>query len=748
MHVLVLTNVNNIYAWGNNFYGAIGKDTEYKNVYTPVQIDPIEFGYSKGTIVKIACGYSHSIALVESGKIYTWGSNDNGELGHSEDKKKVTVPEASAFDDIIDVAGGSQFTVALKEDKSFICFGNNYSGELGTNDEENFTELKVPLKDKDEHIFKIDCGLHHTLVLSTKGNVYGWGSNLQHALLPDRGEEDKIEPTQLKVQQILDIEAGEFLSMFLTQFKQVIRYGTEADMVFATRSFATGAGVRMYLNQFGILNINGNCFQGVKTVNLMDYKEKVDIKYYNGDYYFGALTSTGDVYTWGENRSGVLNGNITGKDLEYPARVDLEFTVKSMDILKTRNEVEVISMDNKVYRWGDNQNGIRYIKTLKTNTTKSSEQTENTTKSSEQTENTTKSSEQTMNTTKSSEQNMNKTKSSERKVTSIPSLNKLSTFYNKYKNLKTLKACEMTMGQVFSLPRNYDWNVFEKEVFDKSLLLPLIPHQACLTAYLYSVGEEWEEDEKLIQDRFQINKHLKYDKHALQLYYNLIVKLSDEKKNKTSAPKDQPKENNQQEMTLQLQKLTKTVEDKEKQIKSLQSTIDTMNQENLEKKNDEVVRLQNQLEQKETELKNLKKNHVIAIEKVNSELVNTKNDLLQLEKNYSALLDQQTKKTFKKVTPTENKQEKIKQGTTTENKQEEMKQTSEESKQHQGTTQKTSDKKEQQATTTENKREEMKQTSEEMKQHQGTTQKTSDKKEQQATTTENKREEMKQTSEE
>jgi len=44
--------------------------------------------------VKIVCGWEHSLALTSKGKIYSWGNNVQGQLGHGETcelKKKPTM---------------------------------------------------------------------------------------------------------------------------------------------------------------------------------------------------------------------------------------------------------------------------------------------------------------------------------------------------------------------------------------------------------------------------------------------------------------------------------------------------------------------------------------------------------------------------------------------------------------------------------------------------------------------------------
>ena len=73
---------------------------------------------------KIAAGSWHSCAVTDSGDLYTWGWNSNGQLGAiSENKPNVNVsvmatPHSVNFDgwdtcNIVDVACGSKHTVTL-----------------------------------------------------------------------------------------------------------------------------------------------------------------------------------------------------------------------------------------------------------------------------------------------------------------------------------------------------------------------------------------------------------------------------------------------------------------------------------------------------------------------------------------------------------------------------------------------------------------------------------------------------------
>jgi len=42
--------------------------------------------------VKVVCGFEHSLALTTEGKIYSWGKNNKGQLGHGEKTKLEKKP--------------------------------------------------------------------------------------------------------------------------------------------------------------------------------------------------------------------------------------------------------------------------------------------------------------------------------------------------------------------------------------------------------------------------------------------------------------------------------------------------------------------------------------------------------------------------------------------------------------------------------------------------------------------------------
>ena len=83
-HSLVLTLEGEAYGWGHNGFGQIGKSKSDNNNYQLIPYFINEFDGEK--VKSISYGNLHSLALTESGSVYSWGSNSWGQLGRNSSK--------------------------------------------------------------------------------------------------------------------------------------------------------------------------------------------------------------------------------------------------------------------------------------------------------------------------------------------------------------------------------------------------------------------------------------------------------------------------------------------------------------------------------------------------------------------------------------------------------------------------------------------------------------------------------------
>ncbi|EEY69223.1 uncharacterized protein PITG_05428 [Phytophthora infestans T30-4] len=87
-------------------------------------------------IVKVACGWDHSLAVSASGKVYTWGSGTNGKLGHGDEESFDTPTLVRTMEGrhVKDAKAGCEHTVFLTYDHELWSCGQGDSGRLGHGD--------------------------------------------------------------------------------------------------------------------------------------------------------------------------------------------------------------------------------------------------------------------------------------------------------------------------------------------------------------------------------------------------------------------------------------------------------------------------------------------------------------------------------------------------------------------------------------------------------------------------------------
>lgn len=159
----------------------------------------------KDRVKKVVAGGNHALALTESGKVYSWGVRELGQLGRfscrerrmkkSDEMELVLTPKdisecMKKKKDVVvvDVAAGQSHSFCIMSDGSVLGFGSNMSGQLGLDDLElkPFPEEVVSLRDN--NIVQIDAGDGHSLFLSKDGKIYGAGTGINGIL--GRGSEE------------------------------------------------------------------------------------------------------------------------------------------------------------------------------------------------------------------------------------------------------------------------------------------------------------------------------------------------------------------------------------------------------------------------------------------------------------------------------------------------------------------------------------------------------------------------------
>eukprot|EP00301_Raphidiophrys_heterophryoidea_P007924 c13005_g1_i2.p1 GENE.c13005_g1_i2~~c13005_g1_i2.p1 ORF type:complete len:490 (+),score=157.38 c13005_g1_i2:166-1635(+) len=117
--------------------------------------------------VAIKCGSLFSAAITEDGRLYTWGDNSEGQLGlgNRQYQKIPTLVQSLLSHCIIQVACGRKHTLALTAHGKVFAWGTNNEGQLGVGHRQ---QALVPVEVaalRSTPIALISCGLDHSVCL-------------------------------------------------------------------------------------------------------------------------------------------------------------------------------------------------------------------------------------------------------------------------------------------------------------------------------------------------------------------------------------------------------------------------------------------------------------------------------------------------------------------------------------------------------------------------------------------------------
>lgn len=124
-HILAIATSGRLYSWGKNSVGQLGLNDK-TNRTKPTLVNALG-----GTVVSIGTGYNHSMAILSTGMLYTWGEGRDGQLGNGLYETKRIPVRVGSLTNIISVTGGNDFTIALDGSGNMWSFGTNTYGQLG-----------------------------------------------------------------------------------------------------------------------------------------------------------------------------------------------------------------------------------------------------------------------------------------------------------------------------------------------------------------------------------------------------------------------------------------------------------------------------------------------------------------------------------------------------------------------------------------------------------------------------------------
>jgi alpha-tubulin suppressor-like RCC1 family protein len=313
-------------------------------------------GTTVSTMKSVGGGFYHSAALGTDGSLWTWGSNNFGELGKGTTSDSSTPAKLTSISGVSAVTGGNDHMVALKSDGTVWAWGYNYHGELGngtkTGNTANSTPGQVltaaatPLTG----ITAVRGGFWHTLALKSDGTVWAWGNN-DYGQLGNGSVTPQYGGVAYAAQvtglsNVVAIAAGHWHSVAVKSDGSVWTWGFNGQGGSDPNSKGQlGDGTE--INRSSPVRVLGAGGAGTALSGITLIAA--------GGSHTLALKSDGTLWSWGYNNLGQLgDGTLTGRLIPVQAASG----VSNISALAAGVTMSLaLKSDGTVWSWGDGRSG-------------------------------------------------------------------------------------------------------------------------------------------------------------------------------------------------------------------------------------------------------------------------------------------------------------------------------------------------------------------------------------------------------
>lgn len=293
------------------------------------------------------------------GQLYGFGENAAGQLGtppggegQAPHPAPLAVVLPGAAGPVVEEATGAQFSLALTSPGQLFAFGSNRFGQLGLGGgaSPNPSPQQISLPGTSAPVTRIAAGAEHALALTAAGALYSGGSNRfgQLGRAANSGSELPNSPEQVALPGVdgppVQVAGGEQQSLVLT---------------------STGALYSFGGNRFGQLGRTANA--GSETPNpipapvVLPGASGPVVQIAAGARHSLALTSTGQLYSFGDNEFGQL-GRAANAETTVPNPAPAQVEIPGLDgtvvaIAAGGEHSLVLSSSGQVFAFGLNSAG-------------------------------------------------------------------------------------------------------------------------------------------------------------------------------------------------------------------------------------------------------------------------------------------------------------------------------------------------------------------------------------------------------
>jgi len=177
-HSLALNDKGSAYGWGQADHGAIGVRISSSDEPSVIQFSG---KYADAQVKDISCGSYHSCFLSTKGEVFSCGQGDKGQLGigfiSPKEYRPIVIRLRNHDEKIKQVSCGAFHTCLLTLSGKIFSSGLNDEGQLGLGlaHEKNISWPELIESTKNIKFKQISCG-KYSCALDEQGQFYAWGN--------------------------------------------------------------------------------------------------------------------------------------------------------------------------------------------------------------------------------------------------------------------------------------------------------------------------------------------------------------------------------------------------------------------------------------------------------------------------------------------------------------------------------------------------------------------------------------------
>lgn len=332
---------HSIYTCGHGAGGRLGLNDEVPRSKFVGPLSTLE-----GVVVNnLVCGSKHTLVLSRSGKLFSWGYNQYGQVGHGDhglaDWEPRPLKGLGQFK-IVQVSAGEDHSVALTGNNEVFAWGRGTSGQLGHGDVTNvwFPFMVKALQGKG--VVAVGTGYDVTFAITGTGKVFGCGSSAAGKM--GNGDVDGgvggnvyhfAALKALQSHRIVAATGGKNFSMFLTDLGEL-------------KSCGYASNGQLGIPFAKIEQLDAPYSSAIQEV---EHKGIVFRMVHCGDAHTLAIADNGLVYSWGSGVDWTL-GHGSQDDVLTPKLVAMIEADPCICVSAGGCHSTAVSKSGRLYVWG------------------------------------------------------------------------------------------------------------------------------------------------------------------------------------------------------------------------------------------------------------------------------------------------------------------------------------------------------------------------------------------------------------